>query len=401
MGSPDTRRPGTGDGVRTRLVIGGIALLLVAGIAGWGIAGAPLPGANGDDSDESGDQSQAVGVHVATVAERTVPIALRYTAVAKSPEIVELQARVTGQILQRPFRPGTTVAKGDLLFQIDERPFAAALAQDTAQRAAAAAQQRFYAAEVDRYSQLHEHGFASQERMQQAVRNRDNAQATINAAEARMMADRLDIEFARVRAPFDGRAGITDVNVGDVVTANQSRLVGLASQDPIDVQVAVSTEDLTTIRDATSRGEAPKLELLDDRGRPTGRQATIDEYDDSADPRTARLLVRARMANPKHDIAPGEFLRVRIGIGEQRKLLVPTVALSSDLDQQIVFAVRNGSVTEVPVETGDTFGDDTAILSGLDAGETIATDNIQRLHGGQKVQVKKGDPNGDPNAATG
>lgn len=380
--------------MRPQYVIIAATLLVVAGIAGWGIDGMPLPFGGDDNVSESAngapDVGPAVPVHVTTTATTMVPIAFTYTAVAKSPEIVQLQARVTGQILRRPFQPGSAVNKGDLLFQIDERPFAAALAQDTAQRAEASADQTYYAAEVGRYTQLHSSGFASTERMQQATRNRDTAGARINAAEARMMVDELNIEFATVRAPFSGHAGITDVNVGDVVTANQSMLVGLASLDPIDVQVAVSTKDLHAMRDAIVSGRHPQFQLLGLDGKPNGRVAEIREYDDSANPRTARLLVRARMDNPKRDIAPGDFLRVRIQVGEQQRLLVPTAALSSDLDQQIVFQISDGTAHALPVETGDSFGSRTAILSGLVSGATIATDDIQRLHDGQQVTVHSG-----------
>lgn len=206
-----------------------------------------------------------------------------------------------------------------------------------------------------------------------------------------MMTDRIDIDYASVKAPFDGQAGITDVNVGDVVTANQSNLIGLASLDPIDVQVALSTSDLQAVRDAIAAGREPAFQIMGSDGKPTGRVATIREFDDSANPRTARLLVRARMDNPRHDIAPGDFLRVRVQVGEHKRLLVPTTALSSDLDQQVVYKVDHGHVTAVPVSTGETFGGRTAILSGLSAGAQIATDNIERLHSGQAVTIESVD----------
>jgi RND family efflux transporter MFP subunit len=360
---------------------------VIAGGTVWFETGMSLPFSDSTGGDDSEKAENAIPVHVTAVRKADVPVTFRYTGVAKSPEIVELKARVTGSIMQRPFKPGGPVRKGDLLFQIDPRPFAAALADATAQRAQAAADARYYATEVGRYTKLANRGFASEERLDMAQRNQATAEAKINQAEAQMMTDRLDIDYASVQAPFDGRAGITDVNVGDVVTASTSRLVGLARIDPIDVQVALSSADLAAVRAATAAGHTPDFQLVDANGKATGRTARIYQYDDTVDPSTARLLVRATMPNPDASLVPGDFVRVRLRTGTEQRLLVPTVALSSDLDQQIVFAVKNGTVEAQPVQTGAVFGDRTAILSGLEPGAVIAVDNIQRLHSGAAVAV--------------
>lgn len=388
--------------MRTRWVTAGAAIVVAACGAGWIVAGAPLPfGSDPDGSPAEASGTDAIPVHVATATTHDVPVAFDYTGTAKSPEIVELKARVTGMILKRPFQPGTFVHRGDLLFQIDERPFAAALAGDTAQEAAAEADRSFYAVEVDRYTRLNDKGFASQERMQQAIRNRDTAAARINDAQSRIMTDRLDVEYARVEAPFTGQAGITDVNVGDVVTANRSNLVGLAALDPIDVQIAISSDDLHAVREAMAAGRHPVFQILGPDGNPDGRVAEIREFDDRADPSTGRLLVRARMPNPKHDVAPGDFLRVRLRVGTETRLLVPTLSLSSELDQQIVFVVSDGEAKAVQVRTGEVFGNDTAILSGLSAGAVVATDNVMKLNSGAKVTVRHGTDASSPSSSSG
>ena len=200
--------------------------------------------------------------------------------------------------MRRPFLPGSPVQKGDLLFLIDPRPFEASLAEHTAQRAQAAAASEFARQEVERFRPLARSGFASQEKLQQQKRDQGTAEAQVTEAEARIMRDKLNIEYSSVNAPFTGQAGITNVNVGDLAVADQTELVSLAQLDPIQIQVALSSADVVRVRAALAGGQQPDIALLGADGEPNGRVAEINEFDNQYNPRTARLLVRARLPNP-------------------------------------------------------------------------------------------------------
>jgi multidrug efflux system membrane fusion protein len=129
--------------------------------------------------------------------------------------------------------------------------------------------------------------------------------------------------------------------------------------------------------------------ILDDKGEPV-REAEVYQLDNRFDPRTDRRLVRARIANSDERFLPGQFVRVKLRTGTERKLLVPTIALSAQLAQQIVYVVdADGTVQQRPVTTSDVFGSSTAIVAGLSGGERIVVDHLQEMHQGLKVAVQE------------
>ncbi|KMO40174.1 efflux RND transporter periplasmic adaptor subunit [Methylobacterium aquaticum] len=333
-------------------------------------------------------EAPAFDVAVARAATETVPVAFSYTGTVISPKDAALQPRVTGVVTERPFEPGGHVRKGQILFRIDPRPFEVALRTAEAQREQAAAQLAFADAEVERTQPLADKGYASEQRFQQLESNRQVARSRVQEAEAAIARQRLNLDYAVIRAPFDGRSGLSDVNVGDSVNENATQLVSVVQVDPIEVQVALSAEDSEAVRAALKEDRAV-VQVLDGQGKPE-RMATVYKLDNRFDPRTARRLIRAWLPNADERYLPGEFVRTRVQVGTEERLLVPTVALSAQLDQRIVWRVGDdGRVAMTPVETGAEIGDRTAILNGLKAGDRIATDHLQLLRQDQRVGIKR------------
>lgn len=340
------------------------------------------------------EQTQApppVEVRTAEVRAEDLPISFVYTATIVSPLDAEIRARVTGVVTERPVRPGAEVREGDVLFRLDARPFEVALTRARAQLAQARATLEFASGQVNRYTPLAQRGFASGERLDQTERDRGTASAEVATAEAEIRQQELNLGYAVIRAPFAGRAGLTDVDVGDLVSADQTSLVTVAQLDPIEVQIAVSSDDMDAVRAGVAGGRQPRFLLLRSDGTPMGREAQITKLDNRFNPRTARLLVRAALPNPNRDLLPGDFVRVRIETGTRKRVLVPTVALSTRLNQRIVYVVEDGkTVRSRPVETEEEFGDRTAVR-GLDAGVPVAVNNLQRLRDGQEIQPQPSD----------
>ncbi len=136
------------------------------------------------------------------------------------------------------------------------------------------------------------------------------------------------------------------------------------------------------------------VEVLDEAGKPM-RDAKVYQLDNRFDPRTARRLVRALLPNTDERFLPGQFIRARVKTGTEEKLLVPTIALSARLAQQIVYVVDDqGVVRQKPVTTGDSFGEDTAILAGLKAGERVVTDHLQDMRQDLKVEIRSAEADG-------
>lgn len=372
----------------------GVAVLgLAAGV--WHVAVQPLPGLPAFDGGhgKAGSATAAsaepeLEVTVVTARRVTVPRAFEYTGVIVSPKDAVLRARVTGTVVERPFEPGAHVAAGAVLFRIDPRPFEVALQAALAQREQAKAQLAFAELEVKRIEPLEDEGFASTQRLQQLESNRLVAIGRLREAEAEVARQQLNLDYSVVQAPFAGRASLSDVNVGDLVTANTTDLVSVVQTDPIDVQVALSARDSAAVQRAMESGDA-SVTILEDGSHPE-REARIYKLDNRFDPSTSRRLVRAWLENGDERFLPGEFVRTRVEVGTEERLLVPTVALSSLLDQRIVYTVDpEGKVQLTPVETGGTYGQMTAIRKGVNAGALVSTDHLQRLTQGLSVRVRR------------
>lgn len=384
-------------GIRYGLLGCGAALVLAAG--GWFAMGRPdasvlmaaLPWS--DRPPETAEAEPPIAVTVTTARTQAVPISFTYTGTIIAQQDAALRARVTGNVTDRPFEPGGHVKKGQVLFRIDPRPFQVALAQAQAQEAQAKAQLQFAQAEVSRTDTLADKGYASEQRLQQLQSNAASAAAQVQGAEAAIARQNLNLDYAVVNAPFDGRASLSIVNPGDLVIENQTQLVTVVQLDPIDVQMALSSEDSEALREAMQKGPVT-VEVLDEAGKPM-RDAKVYQLDNRFDPRTARRLVRALLPNTDERFLPGQFIRARVKTGTEEKLLVPTIALSARLAQQIVYVVDDqGVVRQKPVTTGDSFGEDTAILAGLKAGERVVTDHLQDLRQDLKVEIRSAEADG-------
>lgn len=375
----------------------GAGLIVLASAGGWYAAGRPspdriiaaLPFTAGKPTTEPAEPP--LEVRVVTAHKVPVPIRFTYTGTIISQQDATLQARVTGNVVERPFEPGGHVKKGQVLFRIDPRPFEVALQTAKSQQAQAQAQLTFAQAEVDRTESLADKGYATEQRFQQLQSNRTSAVAQVQGAEAAIARQNLNLDYAIVNAPFDGRASLSTINPGDLVIENQTQLVSVVQLDPIDVQMALSAEDSEAVRAATKAGSVT-VEVLDAAGKPV-REARIYQLDNRFDPRTARRLVRALMPNADERFLPGQFVRASILTGTQDRLLVPTIALDAQLAQQIVYVVDGaGKVQQKPVTTGDSFGENTAILDGLSDGDRVVVDHLQEMRQGLKVLAR---PAGD------
>jgi multidrug efflux system membrane fusion protein len=384
--------------VRTAIKVGiGAGLIVLAGAGGWYAAGRPspnrviaaLPFIGAKPSSEP--EEPPLEVRVVTARKVPVPISFTYTGTIIAQQDATLQARVTGNVMERPFEPGGHVKKGQVLFRIDPRPFEVALQTAKSQQAQAQAQLTFAQAEVDRTESLADKGYATEQRFQQLQSNRTSAVAQVQGAEAAIARQNLNLDYAVVNAPFDGRASLSTINPGDLVIENQTQLVSVVQLDPIDIQMALSAEDSEAIRAAMKTGGVT-VAVLDAEGKPV-REARIYQLDNRFDPRTARRLVRALMPNADERFLPGQFVRASIRTGTKDRLLVPTVSLDAQLAQQIVYVVdAEGKVQQKPVTTGDSYGENTAILDGLSDGDRVVVDHLQEMRQDLKVVVR---PAGD------
>lgn len=336
-------------------------------------------------------------VEVATPLTETVVDWDEYTGRFRAVESVVLQARVSGYLEAIHFDEGSLVEKGDLLFEIDRRPFEAEVAQAEAQIEAANARLELAEIEVGRAEQLLDRNVGPESEAQRRRAESKEAVANVAIAEAALETARLDLSFTRVTAPIAGRISATEIDVGNLVIGGPSGatvLANIVTLDPIEFGFTVSEADYLRYarldregdrRSSRGYGTPVEVRLIGDEDWPWDGAMTF--VDNQIDPNSGTIEGRATLANPNRFLQPGLFGRLRLpGSGEYRAVLVPDVAIVADQARQIVYVVGEGDVIEArPVMTGPIHRGLRVIRGGLAGDERIVVSGVQRARPGQPV----------------
>ena len=265
---------------------------------------------------------------------------------------VKVTPRVSGYIVNIPFSEGDIVHKGDLLFQIDPRPYQHAYEQAVGQLQQAKANRQLQQTTFTRQQRLRDTGVIAKEDYDTALSNKNQAEAQVVSAQAAVDSAALNLEFTRVTSPIDGRVSRHLVDIGNLVQADTTELTTVVSVDPIYAYFHV--DELAELRyqrlvkegkwASSSEGGAPVyLQLQDETGFP--HQGILNFADNAYDSSTGTLLVRGTFRNPDGFLVPGNFIRVRIPASPKyNALLVADRAIGSDQDEKFVYVVDAGNV---------------------------------------------------------
>ena len=348
-----------------------------------------------------------VKVEIATPTEQEVTDFQDFTGRLEAVESVEIRARVSGYLKKIAFDPsielGAEVKTGDLLFEIDERPYQNTLAIVEAQLAQATARQKTTAAELARTEELVAKKAATARDLERDVGQNAEAVASIQVATASIAQAKLDLEFAKMTAPINGRISRSIPSVGDLITPATGTLTSIVSVDPIHLYFDMDEPTLLALQKMVREGklkgpmegEIPLLMgLTTDDGHPY--HGKLDFIENKVDPNTGTIRVRGVFANPNPErgprlLAPGLFARVRLPLGEPHKaVLISERALGRNLDQSFVYVVDSeNKVVYRPVTLGSLHDGMRVIADGLTAGERIVTNGLQRVQPGSKVEAAK------------
>src|SRR3982074_121371 len=284
-----------------------------------------------------------------------------FTGTTAAVKPVTVTPRVSGYIVDIPFKEGEIVHKGDLLFQIDPRPYQDAYEQAVGQLQQAQANQQLQDTTFARQQRLRETGVIAKEDYDTALSNKNQAAAQVVSAQAARNSAQLNLEFTHVPAPINGRASRQLVNIGNLVQADSTRLTTIVSIDPIyayfsmDELAALSYQRL--IREgkvaSSQDGKVPVyLELQDENG--FSHEGTIDFSDNSFDSSTGTLLVRGSFPNSDGFLTPGNFVRVRVASRPKYDaLLVAGGARGWEQDQSVVSVVDSKHIARLRhIKTG-------------------------------------------------
>ncbi len=375
--------------------------------AGIGVAAAVAGAAfylelpRGAQATETAGQAAppAIPVTVSAVEPRDVTSWQEFSGRLEAIDRVEVRPRVAGAIQSVHFREGALVKQGDLLVTIDPAPYEAAVAQAQAQVGAAKAKLDLAKVEVDRGQKLSDNKTISQSDMDTRASNYAEAVANLKAADAALQTAQLNLDYTQVRAPIAGRVGKIAVTVGNLVAAGSSSpaLTTLVSVDPIYASFSANEQTVThALAELPATGGAvPPVEQIpvqigtaSDNGTPIkGKLQLIDNEVDAA---SGTVSVRAVFDNPGGRLIPGQFVRVRMGQPKaETKLLISERAIGTDQDKKFVFVVGADNKVEYrPINLGDTSDGLRVVTSGLNAGDRIIVNGLQRVRPGAVVDPK-------------
>jgi RND family efflux transporter MFP subunit len=331
--------------------------------------------------------------------EREITDYYEYTGRTAAVEAVEIRARVSGYLVKVNFREGSVVKKGDLLFQIDPRPFQAMLDETQGQVAQWEAKLARSQADVTRYERLLPKGAASQKDLDQAVAERGEARAAIQSARGAVDRAALDLEFTKVTAPISGRISRYLITEGNLVTMNSTLLTTIVSIDPMYAYFDVDERAVLHVRQLIREGKArsPRdsdsevpvlLGLANETGFP--QRGTINFVDNQVNPQTGTVRVRGKFPNDPEVLLPGYFVRVRLLIGQpHRALLITERAIDTDQGQKILYIVNDkNEVVSRPISLGALHNGLRVIEAGVKTGERVIVNGLLQVRPGVTVEPK-------------
>jgi membrane fusion protein (multidrug efflux system) len=351
-----------------------------------------------DKPQAAAPQKGATPVGVVIVKSQKVSITAELPGRTSPFKIAEVRPQISGIVQQRLFREGADVKAGETLYQIDPAIYKAAY--DSAKANLAKAEANFVTIKLkaDRYRELVKINAVSKQDFDDADAALKQADADVAANKAAVDTARINLDYTRITSPISGRIGISTVTPGALLTASQTVALTTVQQlDPIYVDVIQPSAELMRMKHALESGllkragpDAVKVRLVLDDKLPYALEGTLEFSDVTVDQGTGAVTLRAVFPNPKHDLLPGMFVRAILeeGVNEQG-LLVPQQGVTHDTRGNATALVlgADGKVELHTLELGDAIGDKWVVKSGLNVGDQLIVDGLQKVRPGATAQA--------------
>jgi multidrug efflux system membrane fusion protein len=329
-----------------------------------------------------------VPVTIATAERRAVPFELVATGTVEPLQTVAVQAQVGGTLRRVAFKEGDEVKRGQLLFELDSRPYRAALDQALAALARDRAQAANAVQEAKRYESLVEKQYVTAQQYEQARTAATAAEANLAGSQAAVDEARLNLQYATIRAPITGRTGSLLVREGNLVRANATQpLVTINQIRPILVRFAVPAGNLPLIQEHRGKSIVVRAEAA---GGGDPSEGALSFVDNAVDTATGTILLKGRFPNDDGALWPGGFVNIRLQLYvEPDALVIPAAAVVSGQQGSFVFVIQtDSSAATKPVIVNRTAGEFAIVTGDVQAGDRVVIDGQLRLRQGSKVQIK-------------
>ncbi len=347
-------------------------------------------GCSRGDTKAAGPAGRAVPVRAVAAAEKDVPVEVRSTGKIVSSESVAVRAQVSGTLVAAHFKEGQAVKKGDLLLEIDRRPFQAALAEAAAKLQQDRARAENARDDARRYAELVEKEFVTRQQYEGARANAAALEAQVAADEAALERARLNLAYASIRAPISGRTGRLLVHPGNLVTGGAPEpLVTLEQVKPVFAEFAVPERHLSALRE---RRDAPPPVAVRTSTSAAPIAGTLAFVNNAVDPATGTILLKASIPNEDEALWPGQLVEVSVRIAERTKaVVVPASAVASGQQGDYAYVVSDGKAQLRSVVVAQAGESEVVVSKGLAPGELVVTEGQLRLRPGAAVEILPGE----------
>jgi multidrug efflux system membrane fusion protein len=358
-----------------------------------GAKAADMPSASGQVTAPPADH--AVPVDTAAVTQGNMGIYLTSLGTVTAFNTVTVHTRVDGQLVKVAFQEGQIVRQGDLLAEIDPRPFQVQLEQAEGQLAKDEAQLKNAKADLERYQALWAQDSIPKQQLDTQVALVQQDEGITQSDQAQIDNAKLQLVYSRITAPIAGRVGLRLVDPGNIVhAADQNGLVVITQLQPIAVIFNIAEDDLPQVLTKMRSGKPLTVDAYDRSVQDKLAPGTLLTIDNQIDPTTGTVKCKAVFPNEDNALFPNQFVNARLLVDTERDaVLMPTAAIQSSPQGTFVYAVKADSTVEMRnVVIGPTEGDQAVVTSGLSPGEVVVIEGADRLQQGMKVAARMADP---------
>jgi membrane fusion protein, multidrug efflux system len=362
-----------------------VILLIVGGVVWWTKRAAPPQPANG------GRNSAPMSIVPEVVGKGDIGININALGTVTSLATVTIRTQISGYMQKIDFTEGNDVKKGDLLAEIDPRPYEATLAQAKGQLARDEAMLKGAQVDLTRYQGLAAQNAVPHQTLDTQVALVAQDQGTVEADKASVKSAEVNLAYCRIVSPLDGRVGLRQVDQGNYVTPGDTNgIVVITQLQPISVLFTVPEDNLQAISKRLQAGAVLAATALDRTGATKLADGSLQTFDSQIDPTTGTIKLRAQFANTDRLLYPNQFVNIRLLLDTHKDVTtMSTAGIQRGAPGTFVYLVNADSTVSVrPVKLGVTEGDHVEILSGLVPGDRIVIDGADKLRDGAKIVIR-------------